>query len=849
MSQLAAPANNFEFLAPLVTDLAHFPDVSPDLAIAGDDGSLRQVAIGRGVDSVPGPVPGCGWKVTEKRTTRSRSPATPSTTCGGRASATSAARTPRSRSPPAPPSAQTRAARRSQQPLPPPRRRLRPRHHRRPRPGDDAVRRHRSRSASPSREDHCRDPRDPRPRERRAVAPAVPGARHRPRDRRDRGADHPHGVPDRQLPRLGHLGLVPGPPRRRGRDLLRAVGLPARAPPPAPGPPPGVPRPDLGPYARKRVLRIAPASLVTVVLALSLFPGNADEGTWRRISSLLLLDIYTRDQLPHGITHLWSLSVEVAFYVLLPLLMVLALGRGPTRCSAPRRMLAVLAAMVAVNVWWHLCGTSALDPHVPGATGAVAAGLPEPGSPSASGLALLHVRHQQGVSSGSSDRLVELGRMPGRVLDPRRRAGAGRLHPARRARAVRRGHAGRETLLKNLVYAARRRARRAERHVRRPAARLRPGHVAPGRRATSGTSRTASSACTCRCISLVLWSTDYRLFGGDGLQVWALTLAVEHRRRRGALPGRRAPGAAAGRALGASSSSQAQPARAERRQHDEQLRPGRAGRPSPPSRPTAGMRRRRTPPGAARRATTPPASGPCGAAPTRRRARRSDTATPTVPASTPIDQRTTAGSAGPGAGRRRVPDAGASRRRRRRRARGAAGSRGRPRHRAAPTGRRGRVRSDIDDASPGAPCAHPWRQPSKTTGRRRRRRRRPASRDSRSPGWPRPPSGDGLDAAQHGARAARPGRRPTAHRPRSAAEDQRCRGRRRRRPRRSTSLSPASQRHDVRSAQDRLGRGARPACPPGSPRRACGRRLRRVRTVGPVPHRVRTGSSGRSSGR
>ena len=45
MSQLAAPANNFEFLAPLVTDAAHFPEVSSDLAIVGDDGSLRQVAI------------------------------------------------------------------------------------------------------------------------------------------------------------------------------------------------------------------------------------------------------------------------------------------------------------------------------------------------------------------------------------------------------------------------------------------------------------------------------------------------------------------------------------------------------------------------------------------------------------------------------------------------------------------------------------------------------------------------------------------------------------------------------------------------------------------------------------
>jgi hypothetical protein len=63
MSHLAAPANNFRYLAPLVTDAVHYPDVSPELAIAGDDGSLRQVVIERGVDSLPGPVVGCGWRV------------------------------------------------------------------------------------------------------------------------------------------------------------------------------------------------------------------------------------------------------------------------------------------------------------------------------------------------------------------------------------------------------------------------------------------------------------------------------------------------------------------------------------------------------------------------------------------------------------------------------------------------------------------------------------------------------------------------------------------------------------------------------------------------------------------
>lgn len=66
MSQLAAPNNNFSFLAPLVTNLVHFPDVTPELVVVGDDGSLRQADIERGVDSTPGPVEGCGWKVTEK---------------------------------------------------------------------------------------------------------------------------------------------------------------------------------------------------------------------------------------------------------------------------------------------------------------------------------------------------------------------------------------------------------------------------------------------------------------------------------------------------------------------------------------------------------------------------------------------------------------------------------------------------------------------------------------------------------------------------------------------------------------------------------------------------------------
>lgn len=284
----------------------------------------------------------------------------------------------------------------------------------------------------------------------------------------------------------------------------------------------GDPAPDVRAYAVKRVVRIAPAYVVTVVLALSLFPGNAEDGAREWVSSLLLLDTYVREQLPHGLTHMWSLGVEVAFYALLPLLMVVALGRR-RRALRARRVLAVLAAMVVVSVLWHLEATTVLDPRVGGSTG-----LWLPGYLSwfavGVGLALLHVRHQQGVSTNGERRLVALGEMPGTCWT----LVAGFLL------AVSTPLAGpvlfvagtpSETLFKNLAYAVigglvvlsgvfahprhaygRVMSARICRHL---------GHISYG-----------IFCLHLSLISLVLWSTDYRLFRGDGLEVWAITLAV-----------------------------------------------------------------------------------------------------------------------------------------------------------------------------------------------------------------------------------------------------------------------------------------------------------------------------------
>ena len=74
----------------------------------------------------------------------------------------------------------------------------------------------------------------------------------------------------------------------------------------------GTPAPMVGRYALKRLLRIWPVYLVTVVVAFAVVPGNEDAGAREWLASALLLDTYVDDTLPYGLTQMWSLSVEVA---------------------------------------------------------------------------------------------------------------------------------------------------------------------------------------------------------------------------------------------------------------------------------------------------------------------------------------------------------------------------------------------------------------------------------------------------------------------------------------------------------------------------------------------------------
>jgi peptidoglycan/LPS O-acetylase OafA/YrhL len=106
-------------------------------------------------------------------------------------------------------------------------------------------------------------------------------------------------------------------------------------------------RPPTGHYLRSRLVRIMPGYLVAVVVILTLLPdARADLTVW--LANLSLTQIYVPLTLTAGLTQMWSLSVEVAFYLALPFLALLA-RRLPVRARIP-----VIAALALASLGWAL---------------------------------------------------------------------------------------------------------------------------------------------------------------------------------------------------------------------------------------------------------------------------------------------------------------------------------------------------------------------------------------------------------------------------------------------------------------------------------------------------------------
>ncbi|RUP01005.1 MAG: acyltransferase [Mycobacterium sp.] len=111
------------------------------------------------------------------------------------------------------------------------------------------------------------------------------------------------------------------------------------------------PRPRTGHYLRSRVVRIMPAYLVAVVVILTLLPdsNHASPTVW--LANLTLTQIYVPLTLTGGLTQMWSLSVEVTFYLALPILAWLA-RRIPVGARLP--VIAVLGALSWAWGWLPL---------------------------------------------------------------------------------------------------------------------------------------------------------------------------------------------------------------------------------------------------------------------------------------------------------------------------------------------------------------------------------------------------------------------------------------------------------------------------------------------------------------
>ncbi|WP_227979208.1 acyltransferase family protein [Nocardia spumae] len=109
--------------------------------------------------------------------------------------------------------------------------------------------------------------------------------------------------------------------------------------------------PPAGRYLLHRAARILPAYWVVVFAALTLLPSAAQSAGWRVWgANLALLQVFVPLTLTDGLTQMWSLSVEMAFYLVLPLLAWALVG---LRGSRARWRVWAVAALGVICLGWN----------------------------------------------------------------------------------------------------------------------------------------------------------------------------------------------------------------------------------------------------------------------------------------------------------------------------------------------------------------------------------------------------------------------------------------------------------------------------------------------------------------
>jgi peptidoglycan/LPS O-acetylase OafA/YrhL len=119
--------------------------------------------------------------------------------------------------------------------------------------------------------------------------------------------------------------------------------------------------PSIGLYSVRRVLRIFPAYWVALI-AVTIVLGTKGVFGWNLPVFAGLLQAYDGDTIAGGIGQAWTLTVEVAFYALVPV-WALLLSRVPARTTRSFLMseLGLIALVAALSVVWKLVALQSLD--------------------------------------------------------------------------------------------------------------------------------------------------------------------------------------------------------------------------------------------------------------------------------------------------------------------------------------------------------------------------------------------------------------------------------------------------------------------------------------------------------
>ena len=124
----------------------------------------------------------------------------------------------------------------------------------------------------------------------------------------------------------------------------------------------GRPLPSIRGFLVRRALRIFPAMWVMVAVTLALITTYVVHPVdWA--SYLSLVQVYNHHDYDPNLTHLWTLSVEIGFYVLLPLLAVVVSRGRPDPRRAVRRQLVLLTVMLLAAFAFNLAQAHHLLTH------------------------------------------------------------------------------------------------------------------------------------------------------------------------------------------------------------------------------------------------------------------------------------------------------------------------------------------------------------------------------------------------------------------------------------------------------------------------------------------------------